>query len=382
MLRRIGFSSTSSGRALFQQLWLLSCLCCILLPLRQHCQAWILSSSATKRQGIWPGGLAFSIQTPQHRQDDLQVVSTPSGSRRSPVLQMAFTGRSGGDYSKGKQAANFNPSGKAAVTGDRPVMERNTMQSNKVSRPAPITGSISQLLESLEMMKKDHQIVRMVSAVKSFATENRDVNIANYLLPILMEIEDKLTPTILPELLWAMGLLGFTTYDRQHRVFITDMMIKLFQWQELTSRQYTTALGGIVKMHVKWYNTDDTFKKLIINQLKRVAVSFNSREISNTLHSFSKLGLMWNDIDKAAQSLLVESLMLNAQGLISMQGSMSLYSLGIMGFNLDQVVPVVRDHIQQVAILVLEENFQINAGTGRKISQQVSISLHLCLALS
>jgi hypothetical protein len=114
--------------------------------------------------------------------------------------------------------------------------------------------------------------------------------------------------------------------------------------------------------------TDDN-RSDIIDAVAKVASTLNDREVGNLLHSLSKMGAPWSIFPKPMQNNLLESFIRVSKLLVSQQGSMAIYSLGLLGVNLDNVTPAVRDHIFVVALSVLEES---KVHVHPSVTQQVS----------
>ena len=94
----------------------------------------------------------------------------------------------------------------------------------------------------------------------------------------------------------------------------------------------------------------------IIQAVGSIVELLNDREVGNILHSFSKLGVPWSAFPESVANGLLESMVRVSKRLVSQQGSMVIYSFGLMGVSLDDMTPVIRDHLYNIAMAVLEES--------------------------
>jgi hypothetical protein len=225
-------------------------------------------------------------------------------------------------------------------------------------------------IDRLQQALDENKLRSFAKILKSLAMEGGNSDCLSQLVPLLEKVIIKdLDSTETSDFIWALGKLNLVVQNSVHKPILTNLMNRFCEHEEMSSREVTTSLVGFSKLRFRWNYLSEDNRADIILAVSRVASTLNDREVGNLLHSLSKLAVPWSAFPRPVQNDLLESFIRVSKLLVSQQGSMAVYSLGLMGLNLENVTPAVRDHIFVVALSVLEES---KVHVHQTVTQQVS----------
>ena len=141
-------------------------------------------------------------------------------------------------------------------------------------------------------------------------------------------VVESLTSNEATNILWSIGRLEFRFHVPAHRELCLRMLSRLCRQEEgesCTSRQVTTAMGGLARAGMKWDHLDDAQQEEVIRLIGRVCSLLNDREISNLMHSMNKMQIVWAILPKSVQDGLLHSFLCNVKLLSDQQGAMTIY---------------------------------------------------------
>eukprot|EP01041_Mallomonas_annulata_P011850 gene11850-24840_t len=214
-----------------------------------------------------------------------------------------------------------------------------------------------------------NQIQKFTKLIKRAAVNNHaNIDYSPVVLPLLSQLLDKLDATDIANCLWSLPKIGFKVIVPDHKRLCMALLHQLCEKDELTPREVTTGLGGLSKIHLKWDDLTPQNQEDIFMSLDAVSSKLNDREIGNILHSLSKIQMPWIKCPKSVQNGLLQSFVFHSKRLIAQQGAMSIYSFGLMGVELEELTPALRDCLFLVAMNVLKDTESIDTS----ISQQIS----------
>ena len=268
--------------------------------------------------------------------------------------------------SSGTRSGNINNNSRKSQSTNRQQSTNNN--NNNFAMPFPFSGPPAVVREKVlaELAKlansgdpAEYTVVFKNAAARSIVFGF--TNVADDVLETLNKLLNLFNASQISDILWSVSRTGFTLSSKTHRQLIMQLVHRLCEApiQELTSRVVTTSVGGIAKVNMRWYQLPEASQRDILVAVKAVALQLNGREVGNLLHGLSKIKVPWAVLGADTQHKLLESFARNTDELVDQQGAMSIYSLGLMGLDIAECAPAVRDRLFLVARAVLEDTDKV-----------------------
>ena len=238
--------------------------------------------------------------------------------------------------------------------------------------------------EKLQEFYKNNKNNEFTAILKAFAAEeaakfknNRNTHQQNHMNLIYSEFAknkifiDSLNPIQISDWLWSLPRLGCNLDDPNYLKLCNDLVNNLSKRSiEISSRQVTTAMGGLQKMKFNYNIQTDEMKENILYLLDSVADKLNDREVGNLLYAISKIELNWDTLPLNIQTKLFKSFSKVANILKYQRASMSIYAFGLLGVNILNLSNEIKSSIYTVSETILTEGSKTN--DRQPITQQVS----------
>ena len=280
--------------------------------------------------------------------------------------------------SKGSSYGTGNNNNRKSSYNNR----QQNSNSNGYAMPFPFSGPPEvvreKVLQELAKLANARDAAEYTLVFKNAAARSLvfgSSNIADDALATLNALLELFSASQISDILWSVSRTGFTLSSKPHRQLIMQLVHRLCEvpLQELTPKVVTTAVGGIAKVNMRWYQIPESTQKDILVAVKAVALRLNAREVGNLLHSLSKIKVPWTVLGAPTQQMLLESFARTTHELVDQQGAMAIYSLGLMGLDISACAPAVRDKLLLVAVAVLrkDDKPQVDGADRSDVQQKV-----------
>lgn len=176
-------------------------------------------------------------------------------------------------------------------------------QNHSENRDSNLPSSVEEAIIGMQIAAEKLDYAKFTRLLKSsaFIAQTGPMkpakDFSEKLLPLLSPIVNELNAALISEWMWSLPRLGFTSSKPTHNELILRIINRFCEMTNLSSRQVTTALGGLARFrNLRFSSMDEHLKSAIIRKIEDVGDQLNDREVGNLLHSMSKIGVPWSSL--------------------------------------------------------------------------------------
>jgi hypothetical protein len=197
-----------------------------------------------------------------------------------------------------------------------------------------------------------------LKTLASYSNDNVSPHLIDSIYSSVNALLDYIEGSSLADIIWSVGKLATGHSNKKHRACNAALRRRFLTMPNPSSRQVTTALGGLAKLGMRWDELTAAEQEQFNAMLAQVASSLNEREVGNLLHSLSRIGLTWAQLSSPAQSKLLANLLRQAGRMKAEHGAMTVYALGILGLGFEQLSAEERRCIEGMSRALLQDVMQ------------------------